>query len=303
MKNNKKLSKITHKPSAMSVTSLVILITYATILITALVWAFTFSFVDFENEIQYNIANGKSFLVLPSKISFDNLTAVSGAMKKTVPFGAGTRDVELVEMFANSILYGVGVAFFGTLAPCIMGYMTSKYRCWFNKVIDVIVIVTMVLPIVGALPSQLRISTSLQIYDTLYGLWIMAFGFANMYYLVFKAIFKSLPDALQEAAMVDGASDFRICVQIMMPLVRTTFSSVMLIMFVSAWNNYTTPLAFAPNKPTAAYGLHMLIHGTRTSEPTLKMTGAMLLMIPILVFFCLFNKKLLGELTVGSVKG
>ena len=301
MKKNK-ANIIKHKPSVLSVSSLIILIVYSLLLITALLWALSFSFVDFDNQIEYNFANGNSFLVFPEKFDFGNIVGVYEKIKKEVAFGAGTKIVTLPEMFLNSVLYAVGVSFAGTLAPCIMGYVTAKYDFKFNKVIDTVVIVTMILPIVGALPSQLKVVMDFGFIDSIPGLWIMAFGFANMYYFVFKAIFKSLPEALNESAMVEGAGDFRIFLQIMLPLVKTTFSSVMLIGFVAAWNNYTAMLAFAPNKPTAAYGLFTLVQGTR-ALPTEKMTGAMILMIPVLLGYIFLNKKLMGNLTMGSVKG
>lgn len=276
---------------------------YSIIFILALLWALLFSFVDYDNDIFFNIANNKSYLVLPSKISFQNIEKVYLVMVKTVPYGTGTRDVMLPEMFMNTLLYAFGSAFFNALAPCMMGYITAKFNFKFNRFIDTLVIITMILPIVGALPATIHIVSTLTLMDSIPGLWIMAFGFANVYYFVFKAAFKSVPSSLNESASIDGAGNVRIFIQIMLPLVKTIFLSVMTVMFVSAWNNYTTPLAFAPNKPTAAYGLFLLVQGTRTSDPTLKMTGAMILMVPILILYAFLNKKLMGNLTMGSVKG
>ncbi len=299
----KKQNKIKHKPSVLAISSLIVLILYSLILVLVLIWALEFSFVDYQNDIYFNRENGRSFLVLPSTFNFDNVEKVFSHMKKTVPYGLGTRDVMLPEMFLNTILYALGVSFFSTLAPCIMGYITAKFNFKFNKVIDVIVLVTMIIPIIGSLPAQIKLVYNLGIDNFIPGLWIMGFSFANMYYFVFKAIFKALPNSLYESASLDRASNFRIFVQIMFPLVRTTFLSVMVISFVSAWNNYTTPLAFAPNKPTVAYGLHLFIQSTRVSEPTLKMMAAMMLMVPILIAYACFNKLLMGNLTMGSVKG
>ncbi len=299
-KNN---TSMKHKPSVLSVSSFIILLIYALIIVTVLIWALVFSFVNYENDIQFNLANGKSFLVWPSEFNFDNLVAVYSKMKVTVPSGLYTRDVLMPEMFLNSVLYAVGVSFCSTLAPCIMGYITAKYKFKFNAVLDIVVLVTMILPIVGSLPSQINIVYGLGLDNWIPGLWIMGFGFANMYYFVFKSIFVNLPNSIYESAAIEGASNFRIFVQIMFPLASSTFFAVMLISFVSAWNNYTTPLAFAPQVPTAAYGLFTFIRSTRVSEPTLKMTGAMVLMIPILIIFAFLNKFLMGNITVGAVKG
>ncbi len=303
MKTSKR-NKLMHKPSVLSVSSFIVLLIYSVTLLAIMAWALVFSFTDFETDIFFNALNkSKSYLVLPSKIHFENYKKVYDWYKVTVEYGLGTRDVMLPEMFLNSILYAVGVSFMSALAPCLMGYVGGRYKFKFVKVIDTVVLVTMVLPIISSLPSQIRIVFGLGLDNSFLGLWIMAFGFAGMYYFVFKATFSGIPFELSEAAHIDGANNFQIFIQIIMPVAKTTFLTVMLLGFVSAWNNYETPLVFAPNKPTAALGLFRLTQNTRVSEPTLKMTGAMLLLAPILILFIFLNKHLMGNLTIGSVKG
>lgn len=296
-----KKNKIRHKPSLLTVSAFIVLVVYSLILLSVFIWAFVFSFADFENDIWFS--KTKSYLVWPSKWSFDNVAKVYEYMKITVPYYETTRDVMMPEMFLNSVLFALGGSFFVSLAPCMMGYIASKFRFKFNGVIDATVLTVMILPIVGALPSTVQLVYGLHLDNSFIGLWIMNFGFTSMYYFVFKAAFKEIPDSLSESAKMDGAGNLRVYVKIMMPLVKITFFSVMLIQFIGIWNNYTTPLVFAPDKPTAAYGLFTFIQSTRISEPTLKMTGAMILMIPILLIYATLNKKLMGNLTMGGVKG
>ena len=290
-----------HRPSVLSVTSLVVLVIYSLVFILTIAWAIMFSLTDYESEILY--VKGRNFLVFPDKLYFENYAEAYKAFELTIKDGAGTRPAQLPEMFLNSVLYAGGVGIVSALAPCLVGYCVSKYKFAFNKALDLIVLMTIILPIVGALPSQIRIVYSMKLNDSIPGLWIMSFSFANMYYFVFKAIFKGIPDSLKEAAQMDGASNFRVFVQIMLPLVMPTFISIAVIAFVQSWNNYTSPLAFAPNKPTAAYGFFRLTRNTQVSEPTLKIAGAMVLMIPILLLYCVMNRFMTGNLTVGSVKG
>ena len=297
----KENTALKHKPSVLSVASLVVLIFYSLVFITAIAWAIMISLTDYETEILY--VKGRNFLVFPDKLCFNNYARTYEVFRKEVVSGAGNRMVYLPEMFLNSVLYAVGVGIASAFAPCLVGYCTAKFDFKFNKVLDSIVLITIILPVVGALPSQIKIVYGLNMNDSIPGLWVMAFGFANMYYFVFKAIFKGVPDSLKEAAQIDGASNFYIFVRIMLPLVMPTFISVAVLQFVNAWNNYTTPLAFAPNKPTAAFGFFSLVQATQTSEPTLKMSGAILLMFPILLLYCFLNKFMSGNLTVGSVKG
>ena len=133
----------------------------------------------------------------------------------------------------------------------------------------------------------------------------MKANFLGMYFLVFYGIFKSLPMAYFEAAKIDGAGNFRILFRIALPLVRSLFFTVMLINFITFWNDYQTPLIFMPSHPTVALGM---FHMATTAENTLatipmRMAGAMLLLIPILIVFLFTHKRLLGILTVGGIKG
>lgn len=105
----------------------------------------------------------------------------------------GSYDVLLGEMFAYSVLYSVGAAFFSTLVPCIAAYAAARYKYRFSKVIYTAVIVTMALPIVGNLPSEIQMAKTLGIYDSIPGLWLMKANFLGLYFLVFSRRSKTCP--------------------------------------------------------------------------------------------------------------
>ena len=122
---------------------------------------------------------------------------------------------------------------------------------------------------------------------------------------MFHGIFRTLPMAYTEAAKIDGAGNLSILVKIILPLVRNTFFTVMLINFIGFWNDYQTPLIYMPSYPTIALGMFYMASTTENGLSTvpMRMTGAMLMLIPILVLFLCFHKRLLGNLTVGGLKG
>ena len=111
--------------------------------------------------------------------------------------------------------------------------------------------------------------------------------------------------AYTEAAKIDGAGNLAVLLRIILPLVRNTFFTVMLINFIAFWNDYQTPLIYMPSYPTIALGMFYMASTTENGLSTvpMRMTGAMLMLIPILVLFLCFHKRLLGNLTVGGIKG
>ena len=130
-----------------------------------------------------------------------------------------------------------------------------------------------------------------------------------MYYFVFYAYFKGVPETYREAASIDGAGEVKIMFKIYFPLAIKMIMTVFLIMFVSLWNDYQNPLIFLPTQPTlatAVYYMTNLANGTKESkifaEAPAKMAASMVLALPILILFILTKNKLMGDISLGGIK-
>lgn len=221
-----------------------------------------------------------------------------------VEAGAGFRIIYMEEMFLYTILYALGCAFFQSFVCCVVAYMVAKFDYFFSKVIYTVVIVAMILPIVGSLPSEIQMSRALGFFDTIWGMWIMKSHFLGMYFLVFHAMFRGIPKEFADAARVDGAGNFQVLFSIMMPLVRNTLFTVILLNFIGYWNDYQVPLIYLPSYPTIAYGLYLFNFSTINSLSTIpmKITGCMIMMLPILIVFLIFRNRLIGNISIGGLK-
>lgn len=276
----------------------IILALYAASVIYIYVWAFLNSFKT-SGDFYYDMFG------FPKKWVLEHYVNAFKYLKVPVSLSTGgSYDVLLGEMFAYSVLYSVGAAFFSTLVPCIAAYAAARYKYRFSKVIYTAVIVTMALPIVGNLPSEIQMAKTLGIYDSIPGLWLMKANFLGLYFLVFFAAFKNMPAAYAEAAKVDGAGNFSIMINVALPLIRTTFTTILLLKFIEHWNDYLTPMVYLPGFPTAAYGLYKLQNMTtgEMSFTPAKLAGCMLVLLPILVVFLIFHNRLLGNITMGGIK-
>ena len=221
-----------------------------------------------------------------------------------VEAGAGFRIIYMEEMFLYTILYALGCAFFQSFVCCVVAYMVVKFDYFFSKVIYTVVIVAMILPIVGSLPSEIQMSRALGFFDTIWGMWIMKSHFLGMYFLVFHAMFRGIPKEFADAARVDGAGNFQVLFSIMMPLARNTLFTVILLNFIGYWNDYQVPLIYLPSYPTIAYGLYLFNFSTINSLSTIpmKITGCMIMMLPILIVFLIFRNRLIGNISIGGLK-
>lgn len=293
MVNQKKI-KISNILSKIVISLLLtVLIIYTVSIFLPILWSVTTSLKtrgDFsENPIG-----------LPSKWMFTNYTFVFSMFK--VKIGSGY--IPLSYMIVYTLLYAVGCSFFYTLAHCITAYAVARFDFYLSKVIRTIVIICMVLPIVGSLPSELNMARRLGLYDTFWGVWFMKTNFLGVYFLVFFSLFRSLPKDYFQAPEIDGASNLQVLFYIVLPLIRNTFFIVMLIHFINFWNDYQIPMLYLPSFPTLAYGLYLFEFSTENDLSTvpMKLVGCMLIMIPILIIFIIFQRKLIGNITFGGLK-
>ena len=234
----------------------------------------------------------------------DNFT-VTKYLKDATGNIVSQNEIGFGEMLLNTLLYAGGGAFVNALVQCLTAYLCARYAFKFSSVVYGAVIFAMILPVVGSLPSEVAMARTLGIYDTIWGVWIMRANFLGMYFLVFHEMFKALPASYSEAATIDGASDWQILWSISLPLAKNTFFTILLLNFVTLWNDYQVSMVYLPNHPTLAENLHWLqssSNGLGHYHP-IKMAGTFILMIPIMVLFLCFHKRLMGNLTIGGVKG
>ena len=211
----------------------------------------------------------------------------------------------IIQQFANSILYSVGCSVATTGTAMIMGYATARFKYRFSNFIYAFVVATMALPIVGALPSEIRVATKLDLMNRFIGIWIMRATFLNTYFLIFNAQFKMIPYTYTEAAKIDGANPLSIMVKIILPLATGTISTVFVLNLIAYWNDFQIPMIYLESFPVAAYGMYVFKQSPEQDIahiPT-QMAGIWLMAMPIVIFYAIFNKKLTVNLSVGGIKG
>ena len=284
--------------SPVMIVMLVVLVLYVISLIVPFVWGFFTSFKHYLDFINDPVG-------LPKEWVWNYGTVIQKYYIAVTNDKVGTKLVYLDRMYINSLLYAVGSAIVAGIVPCITAYLCARFRNKFSGLLYSIAIVTMILPIVGNMPSQIIVSRTLGLYDHIWGMWIMNASYLGLYFLVFYNVFRALPKDFTEAAKIDGAGNVSILFRIVLPVVRNTLFTVILIKFIDFWNDYQTPLIYLPSSPTTAYGLYWMSKTTENgmNSVPMRLAASMMIFIPILIIFLLLQKRLLGNLMVGGVKG
>ncbi|MBQ4098926.1 MAG: carbohydrate ABC transporter permease [Clostridia bacterium] len=290
------VAKTKKKQPLFAIITLTVLIIYMISLVIPLIWGI---YTSLLSNVEYGMIPNPSLTFETYMTAFDVFSVPISELD------GSTREVFYEEMMLNSVIYSLGCALCQTSVLCITAYSTSRFNFKFDKVIYTIVIITMILPIVGSLPSEIAVADFFNLRNKIWGMFIMKSHFLGMYYLVFNAMFRSVPKDFDEAAYIDGAGNFTIFFKIIFPITVGTFVTIALINFISFWNDYTTPLIYMPNIPTVAYGLYGFVQESTTADKVgtpIKLAACMLVFIPNFIIFLVFRNKLIGNISMGGLK-
>ena len=139
--------------------------------------------------------------------------------------------------------------------------------------------------------------------DSYYGLilpgCVSAFGIFLM-----RQYMQSIPDELLDAARIDGASEFRIFLQVVLPLCRPALAAMGIFTFTAAWEDFFWPLIIvsSPEHYTAPLGLALFVVKNRTSWDVL-MAGSVIATLPMVATFMVFQRQFIQGIAMSGVKG
>jgi multiple sugar transport system permease protein len=124
------------------------------------------------------------------------------------------------------------------------------------------------------------------------------------YIFLLRQFYLGLPDALREAARLDGASEFRIYLQIMMPLAKSAVLAVALFQFMGSWTDFIGPLLYLTNDTsyTVSLGLQQF-QSQKGTEWGLMMAVSTLMTLPTIVLFFFLQKTFISGITFSGIKG
>lgn len=209
----------------------------------------------------------------------------------------------MFDMFFNSLWFTIGGTLAGVGVSCMTAYAVAKYRFAGSKVIYWTAIISMMIPIVGSLPSQFKVYTALGIIETPWLLLAFMNGF-GFNFLVLHSYFESLPRSYMEAAFMDGASHFACFWRVMLPQAKSPIMALSIVSAIGFWNDYTTPLLFLKESPTLSSGIYMYqVINTRILNMPVLFAGILLTAVPVLILYAFFQNKIMNISLEGGIKG
>lgn len=263
-----------------------ILFIYSIIVICPMLWAVLMSLKTNE-EFFYNIWG------LPTKWMVENYIRAWTTAK-------------MGNYFFNSVLVTIVALSFIIIFASTASYILARIKFKGSSLIFTLYVSGMLIPSMTGLISQYLLLNSIKLVDTRIGL-ILIYIFVSMAFSVFmlSSFFKTIPGELEESAMIDGCGYNKMFWLIMFPMAKAGVITVSIFNFLSIWNEYAIALTLinSDNKKTLAVGLVNLFSVQQYyTDWSALFAGLIIIMLPVLVVYAIFQNKIIAGITVGAIK-
>ena len=204
----------------------------------------------------------------------------------------------------NSTIAAVATTFFVVLLGLMASYVIARYEFRGRAAMYALFAAGLMFPMTVAITPLYILVRTVGLMNTLPGVILPQIAFALPVTIIILVPFlRAIPRELQEAAAIDGASRLGFFWRIVIPLSMPGVITVGILAFIASWNGYLLPLFILNNADSFTLPLGVQAFASQYSVDTARvMAFTSLSMIPALVFFSLFERRIVGGLT-GAVKG
>jgi raffinose/stachyose/melibiose transport system permease protein len=206
--------------------------------------------------------------------------------------------------FGNSLLVTVGAVAISTAVATMAAYALARGRSRIFRWLEALFLSGLMLPIHLAILPIFYLFDGLGLIDSRLGLMLM-YAASGIPFSIFvlTTFFRQLPEELEEAAALDGATSWQTFWRIMVPLVRPALATVAVFRFVPIWNDFLFPLVLLRNedKYTLPVGLTSFF-GENATNYSAVFAGLVITTVPLIVLFLVATKQIVAGLTAGMAK-
>ncbi|MDF2731625.1 MAG: transporter permease subunit [Desertimonas sp.] len=214
-----------------------------------------------------------------------------------------TRDNLLVTAMRNSFVVTI-VAVALLIVFCSMtGFVMERRRDRMSALASALVLAGLIIP--PAVVPTIYVLQEINLFNSLWGLVLVEVAYiAPFSIILFRAFVATIPRQLDEAAMIDGCTGLALFFRVVFPLLRPVTITVILTASVAIYNDFVNPLYFLPGSDNATVQLTLYNFQSQfNTQWNLLFMDVLLITVPALIMFIIFNRKIVAGLTTGAVKG
>ncbi len=276
--------EIMQKNTGWKLASYIIMIFFTCLTVGPLIWLFYSSMKPHADII-------RNVFALPKGIFTQNFTRA-------------WKLADLGVLILNSVLYSSITTIAVTFLALMTGYGFAKFGYRISKVFFYFYTMGLLIVVNSIIVPLFLMIVNVRLNDNRIGVLIpyIGFGLPFMVFLAFSYI-KGIPDSLQEAAVIDGATYLRIFTDIIVPMSIPVAATMLIFQFLNVWNEliivYT--IISNPNKMSLPVGL-LSFAGGRTRDYGLQFAALVIATVPMIIFYILFHNQLAKGFAAGALK-
>jgi raffinose/stachyose/melibiose transport system permease protein len=252
--------------------------------------------------------------ILPLLVAFSNSLRTNADIKKSAVGFPGIPQFSNYitawhvgrygKAFLNSAIISVTTSLCVLALSLIGGYFLARVKSRFTHFVRGYFSVALSIPTFAFMVPVYFTFAELKLVNTYRGMIILFIATNLGFNLILASTFiKGIPSGLDEAAIIDGCSTYQIIGKVILPLSKPIITTILLIVFVSTWNEFTLSNTFLQQTTLkTAATRYVLFCGERGSDLSLIYAAGIITMLPIVVLFLLLQNYFIEGMTAGSIK-
>jgi multiple sugar transport system permease protein len=219
-------------------------------------------------------------------------------------FGRLFDQLDFPRFFFNSTIVAVAVTVGNILFCPMLGYALAKLQWRGKRLIMGLVLATLMVPAGITLIPNFVLMRNLGLVNTYPGL-ILPFLVGPFGVFLTRQFMYGIPNELLEAARIDGANEWRIFWQVVLPITVPVLATLGILTFLGSWNSFLYPLVMAqePKMYTLPVALATFSTGQYQADHGMLMAGSLVLVLPVLIIFILFQRWITEGIATTGLKG
>jgi multiple sugar transport system permease protein len=227
----------------------------------------------------------------PSRPTWNNFTAMMGK----IPIGRSLINSLLIAAITTSVVLITG---------SMVGYALAKMRFKGRQLIFYVIVFTMSLPFQITLIPNYILMVNFRLVDTYFAL-ILPFAVSAFAILMLRQAFQGLPQALIDAARLDGCNELQIIFRILWPNIKPTLVTVAILTFIGSWNEVLWPLIVIRDEQLMTMPQLVTLFavgGRADAQLGVKISAAVLLALPVMIAFLFFQRHFIQSMASTGLK-
>lgn len=219
-------------------------------------------------------------------------------------FKIAFQKASMVKCFGNTAIVLVVVLFASVFTGSMLAYILNRFKFPGRGLIENLFLFASLLPGIAMQVTIYQIMDSLNLINHIYGYMIVLMGTDIISIYIFLQFFENLPTSLDESAIMDGCTYFGVFFRILFPLLKPAIMTSLVLKGVSVYNEYYASNLYLqkPELRTISTALYTFT-GPYGNQYNYICAGVLITIIPILVFFLVFQKQVYSGMAAGAVKG